>query len=242
MTPQLTVTREDVTPLVSAAFRLLGTLLKDSHGSLEQTAALIFKNLLPNVLMNYRTNSTSIPKSLVATRNEALRFVQLVSYLSVPDTYRSVAEQKEPAFQPALHAFLQHICVRVVDKAEYRNYACGTIEKILSGFASTEVPRFIKFLLKTANNPKVVVLELFQQFQAPTRLFAIEVACTLLKSNSSILDESSLENIPPEYQAYSGATPLLNLLLGRSADKVIAVSLSVNQLRLLPFVPKPSVA
>jgi hypothetical protein len=64
--------------VASLSYDLLLRILNPIHGTRDQTITLVFKNLLPNVLMTFGglITSAAIPKSTLLVREETLKFIR----------------------------------------------------------------------------------------------------------------------------------------------------------------------
>ena len=70
------VRRSDLSALAFNAYIGLGKLCNPLHGDIKRNVALIFKFLLPGVLMTYRGASEIAPKGLTVIREHTLHFAR----------------------------------------------------------------------------------------------------------------------------------------------------------------------
>lgn len=157
------------------AYSILGGLTSTIHGGSGEGISLVAKALLPLIMMTcFPAVTTTIPKEISAARKRSLAFL-LAS-----------GKNGEKTSNDALQLLMQHICIQVPDKAEYRHMAHKTIGEILEKSASTTVKgeerenqnsaRFVNFLLKYGRHTK-----------PGYRLFAIEVAEELLLNSTFVV-------------------------------------------------------
>lgn len=155
------------------------------HGG-DGGVALIARSLLPSIMMTgFPTVATTIPKEIQAVRKRALGFLL--------DRVEHGDKEVVEASHNALQLLLQHICMDIPDKAEYRHLAHATIGMLLGRLATMPIhgetgeeqhaSRFISFLLKYGRHKKPIF-----------RLFAVEVAEELLL-NSSFITPTELETV-----------------------------------------------
>jgi hypothetical protein len=160
---------ELVKQLWDQAYAILGGLVSTIHGG-EGNNSLVVKALLPSIMMTaLPTVATSIPKEVQSIRKRALAFL-LETQTGESSTFEG---------NLALQLLLQHICVEIPDKAEYRHAAHATIGEIMAKLYCTPVPgksaehqhapRFVSFLLKYGRHKRPIY-----------RLFAAEVVEELL--------------------------------------------------------------
>eukprot|EP01117_Protostelium_nocturnum_P014654 TRINITY_DN5598_c0_g2_i4.p1 TRINITY_DN5598_c0_g2~~TRINITY_DN5598_c0_g2_i4.p1 ORF type:complete len:837 (+),score=259.64 TRINITY_DN5598_c0_g2_i4:125-2635(+) len=188
--------------ITKQSYRILGELISSSHGPSQQTFTLILKNLLPNVLMNFEGLLTvgTLPKFMQNIKCQAIQFI-------VECLENSPKNAEETLFD-GVHALLQHVCMQVPDKAEYRNHAANAVEELYFSFPREERPRFLKFLQRFAKNVK-----------SNLRLFSTEVSFALLSSQMDQSDGNQLDSSFPS----SSSLLLLEILIQRSSDKIATV-------------------
>eukprot|EP01119_Soliformovum_irregulare_P025524 TRINITY_DN9493_c0_g1_i1.p1 TRINITY_DN9493_c0_g1~~TRINITY_DN9493_c0_g1_i1.p1 ORF type:complete len:1075 (-),score=286.46 TRINITY_DN9493_c0_g1_i1:69-3293(-) len=181
---------ENAPKLTKLAFDNLTTILSSKAEDADSVSNLssILKHLLPSILMSEGTSGATVPKHLLLVRQYALHFV------------KTLVAQEDQSFWDPIHAFLQHICTDVPEKAEFRTYGCRAVEEVYNCLPSSEHPRFVKFLERSSRNAKSAI-----------RLFSIELSCLLL---CSMEESQSVE---------AGPKPFMHILVCRASDKVATV-------------------
>lgn len=86
----------------------------------------------------------------------------------------------------AVNAFLQHVCVRVPDRAEYRHVTITALGHFLREVNSATTVSFCKFVEKLGRSGKVRLSRCYlwhaeHLWQNQHRLFAVEAAASLLQ-------------------------------------------------------------
>ncbi|XP_063167046.1 condensin-2 complex subunit D3 [Candoia aspera] len=149
-----------VSELAYFGLRLLCSPL---HSLGDKSLRHVFRQLLKVILMlpgreESRSVSLAIPSQVIDARNLAVRFISFLT-----------EELKEMAF-PVLRILLQHICVKVSDKSEYRTYAALSLSQLLYKLPCAEHASFIAWLYGYSRNNKISY-----------RVFALDVALALLE-------------------------------------------------------------
>uniref|UniRef100_A0A3P8WQ73 Non-SMC condensin II complex, subunit D3 n=1 Tax=Cynoglossus semilaevis TaxID=244447 RepID=A0A3P8WQ73_CYNSE len=144
------------------AFYGLQLLCSPKHGDPKESLRRVFHQLLYVILMMSKGNRKKptllvVNQAILSTRDQTISFV---SYL--------VEELKELAV-PFLHILLQHICVQMVEKSEFRSHGAQAVSMLTSEMTNTDYSRFIRWLLNFSRHPKMAC-----------RLFAVDVAVALL--------------------------------------------------------------
>ncbi|NXG22212.1 CNDD3 protein, partial [Grallaria varia] len=143
------------------AYYGLHSLCSPFHGTVDETLRSIFQRLL-NVVLMVEGGGGSIREVLpiisavTSARNQAIKFISSL-----------VDELKEVVF-PVLRILLQHMCVKVPDKADYRTYAAQAVVTLMNKFPCVEFASFISWLYKFSLN------------DTSYRVFALDVAFALL--------------------------------------------------------------
>ncbi|XP_065552963.1 condensin-2 complex subunit D3 isoform X2 [Lathamus discolor] len=158
-----------ISELAYCGVRLLCSPL---HGAEAKVLSCVFQQLLSVILMleggaGSRFAVLAITSAVISARNQAIKFISSV-----------VDELKEVAF-PVLRILLQHICIKVPDKADYRTYAAQALVTLLSKFPNVEFADFIAWLYKYSHNTKIAY-----------RVFALDVALALLDVPERNVDTS----------------------------------------------------
>ncbi|XP_054032142.1 condensin-2 complex subunit D3 [Dryobates pubescens] len=158
------------------AYYGLRLLCSPLHGSEDKILRQVFRHHLNVILMQERgvgsrCTPLAITSPVISARNQAIKFISSV-----------VDELKEAVF-PVLRIFLQYICTKVPDKADYRTYAAQALVTLLTKFPSAEFADFISWLHKYSRHTKVAY-----------RVFALDVVLALLEVPERTVESSlSLE-------------------------------------------------
>eukprot|EP00026_Physarum_polycephalum_P000676 Phypoly_transcript_00677.p1 GENE.Phypoly_transcript_00677~~Phypoly_transcript_00677.p1 ORF type:complete len:1381 (+),score=215.83 Phypoly_transcript_00677:207-4145(+) len=178
------------------AYKLLALLLLPIHGTPSITFSQILKELLPNMLHHYSgpLRSGPIPKHVLAVCADTVSFVTKVI---------SSSSDKDNLIEP-IHVFLQHICTRVADRAEYRAETSFGVCELLKGLPLGETTKFITFLSKLSKTAK-----------SNQRHLAVEVSVKLLLNLHETKEISGQES--------QFTKPLVEILIRRSSDKIAVI-------------------
>ncbi|XP_026564770.1 condensin-2 complex subunit D3 [Pseudonaja textilis] len=178
----------------------LRLLCSPLHSLEDKTLRQVFYQLLRVIVMlpgKEGSVSLPIPSQMIDARKAALRFLSSM-----------IEELKETAF-PVLRILLQHICVKVPDKSEYRTYAALSLSQLLYKLPCTEHARFIAWLYGYSRNNKISY-----------RVFALDVALALLEHPERFPDVVLTE----EEQVFLKHKFLVQvMIIGRCSDKVPTV-------------------
>ncbi|PRP83328.1 condensin-2 complex subunit D3 [Planoprotostelium fungivorum] len=192
--------REDVT---GAAFEVLRELIDERHGGGEGSTTMVLKNILPNILMTHAglLVSGSVPKHMQNIRNSAISFVI------------ECIKAKEKTHREAVHALIQHICVQVPDKAEYRGHAVSAVTEIYHSLPPQDQTRFVSFVQRFGKNAK-----------SNLRIFAVDLSFALLSEEGLEKEEEREEGEEMQVEREDdNDLRLIELLLQRSSDKIATV-------------------
>uniref|UniRef100_A0A8C5SPB8 Condensin-2 complex subunit D3 n=1 Tax=Laticauda laticaudata TaxID=8630 RepID=A0A8C5SPB8_LATLA len=186
-----------VSELAYFGLRLLCSPL---HSLGDKTLRQVFYQLLRVIVMlpgKEGSVSLPIPSQMIDARKVALRFLSSL-----------IEELKEIAF-PILRILLQHICVKVPDKSEYRTYAALSLSQLLYKLPCAEHARFIAWLYGYSRSNKISY-----------RVFALDVALALLELPERFQDVVLTE----EEQVFLKHKFLVQvMIIGRCSDKVPTV-------------------
>ncbi|KAL1782413.1 condensin-2 complex subunit D3 isoform X1 [Sigmodon hispidus] len=159
------------------AYYGLCLLCSPTHGEGNKVIGSIFHQLL-NVILMLELGGRSHCAPLVITshvincRNQSVQFIS------------SLVDELQGSVFPVLGTLLQHICAKVVDKAEYRTYAAQSLVQLLNKLPSEEYATFIAWLHKYSRSSKI-----------PHRVFTLDVALALLELPEREVDDTvSLEH------------------------------------------------
>nr|XP_043901974.1 condensin-2 complex subunit D3 isoform X2 [Solea senegalensis] len=145
------------------AFYGLQRLCSPEHGDQAESLRRVFHHLLYVILMMNKGSGgkpslLEVSQAVLATRDQAIHFV-----------CHLVDELKELAL-PFLQILLQHICIQMVEKSEFRSHGAQAVGMLLSEMSGTEYARFIKWLSNCSRSRKMVC-----------RLFSVDVVMVLLE-------------------------------------------------------------
>ncbi|XP_061449004.1 condensin-2 complex subunit D3 [Rhineura floridana] len=180
----------------------LQLLCSPLHSLEDKVLCLVFHRLLNVILMCARRDISSgtsaiILSQVTGARNLAVKFISSLT-----------EEMKEVAF-PVLRILLQHICVKVPDKSEYRTYAALSVAQLLYKLPCAEHADFIAWLYQYSHNNKISY-----------RVFALDVALALLDLPERVQDISLSE----EQQMFLKHKFLVqDMVFGRCSDKAPTV-------------------
>ena len=152
--------KSDLSALSYNAYSGLEKLCKPLHGNVTSTVKLIFKFLLPGILMTHRGSSEISPKGLAVIREHSLHFTKHI-----------MASVGEPSNE-AVTIMIQHLAMKVPDKAEFRQKASNAIITLLIGLPSGDYTKMVRWFFMLAHNEK-----------SAQRIFALEVMGRLLAEN-----------------------------------------------------------
>ncbi|XP_077350803.1 condensin-2 complex subunit D3 isoform X2 [Festucalex cinctus] len=157
--------RQDINKLQSIpemAFYGLQLICSSKHGGQKESLRMVFHSLLYVILMMNKGGrgraTLLVPNhAVLATRDQAIQFVCHI-----------VNELKDVA-RPFLKLLLQHICVQMVEKCEFRNHGAQAVGMLISEMSTTDYALFIKWLYNFSRQSKMVF-----------RLFSVDVVMVLL--------------------------------------------------------------
>uniref|UniRef100_A0A8C3PNK9 Condensin-2 complex subunit D3 n=1 Tax=Calidris pygmaea TaxID=425635 RepID=A0A8C3PNK9_9CHAR len=184
------------------AYHGLRLLCSPLHGTEDKILRWVFQRILNVILMlesgaGSRSAVLAITSAVIGARNQAIKFISSV-----------VDELKEVVF-PVLRILLQHICMKVPDKADYRTYAAQALVNLLNKLPSAEFADFIAWLYKYSRNTKTAY-----------RVFALDVALALLDVPERNLDAS----LSLDHQNFLKHKFLVQVMVfGRCSDKASVV-------------------
>ncbi|NWR34306.1 CNDD3 protein, partial [Tachuris rubrigastra] len=154
------------------AYYGLHSLCSPLHSTEDKALHCVFYQMLYVILMvkspfGSRYEVLPITSAVTSARNRAVKFISSL-----------VDELKEAVFH-LLRTFLQHICVKVPDKADYRTYAAQALVTLLNKLPHVEFAEFVSWLYKFSLLSKTSY-----------RVFALDVALALLDMPERKLDDS----------------------------------------------------
>ncbi|XP_052044738.1 condensin-2 complex subunit D3 [Apodemus sylvaticus] len=156
------------------AYYGLYLLCSPVHGEGNKVIGSIFHQMLNVILMlevgeRSRCAPLAITSQVISCRNQAVQFVS------------SLVNELQASVFPVLGTLLQHICAKVVDKAEYRTYTAQALVQLLNKLPSEEFATFIAWLYKYSRSSKI-----------PHRVFTLDVALALLELPEREVDDTVL--------------------------------------------------
>ncbi|XP_076432023.1 condensin-2 complex subunit D3 isoform X2 [Peromyscus maniculatus bairdii] len=156
------------------AYYGLYLLCSPIHGEGNKVIGSIFHQMLNVILMlevgeRSRCAPLAITSQAINCRNQAVQFIS------------SLVDELQEGVFPVLGTLLQHICAKVVDKAEYRTYAAQSLVQLLNKLPSEEYAAFIAWLHKYSRSSKI-----------PHRVFTLDVALALLELPEREVDDTVL--------------------------------------------------
>nr|XP_060643339.1 condensin-2 complex subunit D3 [Anolis sagrei ordinatus] len=184
------------------AYYGLRLLCSPLHSLEDKILRHVFHRFLNIILMLTGTEpsggaSAILPSQAVSARNQAIQFISSL-----------VEELKEAAF-PVLRILLQHICVKVPDKSEYRTHAAQALTQLLYRLPCANHVDFIAWLYRFSLNNKISY-----------RVFAIDAALALLDLPEREPDVTLTE----EQQKFMKHKFLVQVMIfGRCSDKAPTV-------------------
>uniref|UniRef100_A0A2P2I5C0 Condensin-2 complex subunit D3-like n=1 Tax=Hirondellea gigas TaxID=1518452 RepID=A0A2P2I5C0_9CRUS len=155
-----------VTSLVYNAYVSLQCICSHLHGSLKKIVTLVLKHILNNILMISRGTSDLSLRSLGVIRDHSVIFVK---YL--------LTQIKEHAYD-GVYVLVQHLCLRVPDKADFRQKTSQSIVDILRHLPVKLYSRLMKWFFKFSHNEK-----------AGHRLFTLEIISRMLAEQERQAEE-----------------------------------------------------
>ncbi|MBW03891.1 Condensin-2 complex subunit D3, partial [Eschrichtius robustus] len=136
-------------------------------------------------------------------------FVFRLQALAVPAVQGSLVDELKESMFPVLRVLLQHICVKVVDKSEYRTCAAQSLVQLLSKLPCAEYASFVAWLYGYSRNAKI-----------PYRVFTLDVALALLELPEREVDGT----LAPEHQKFLKHKFLVQeIMFARCVDKAPTV-------------------
>ncbi|PIK45081.1 putative condensin-2 complex subunit D3-like [Apostichopus japonicus] len=163
---------------------------------------LVFKYLMPSLLMlmgeNEGVAANNIPQQIQRIKQTAVEFVcHMISHMG------------EKSFG-SVRVLLQHMCVTVPEKAEYRTLVGREVVKILQGLPEVAQESFMQWLCKYSQNVKIGY-----------RVFALEVVTILMEPTGA---DPNVTPIPAgSSNLFLSQKSLLAMLIGRCSDRAPTV-------------------
>ncbi|XP_062994944.1 condensin-2 complex subunit D3 [Elgaria multicarinata webbii] len=177
----------------------LRLLCSPLHSLEDQVLRRVLHRFLNIILMLGRREGSSaasatIPSQVIGARDQAIKFIS------------SLAEELKAAVFPVLRILLQHMCVKVPDKSEYRTYAALALAQLLYKFPCAEHADFMAWLYRYSRNDKISY-----------RVFALDAAVALLDLPERDQDMGALSE---EQQTFLKHKFLVQVMVfGRCSDK-----------------------
>ncbi|XP_055018582.1 condensin-2 complex subunit D3 isoform X2 [Boleophthalmus pectinirostris] len=166
------------------AFHGLQLLYSPKHGHQEKSLIRIFHQLLYVILMMNKTSSIkptllAVSQGVLAARNQAIHFV-----------CHMVNEMKELALS-CVRILLQHICVQMVEKSEFRSHGAQAVGRLAALMSSPGYAWFVRWLANFSQNSKMA-----------GRLFSVDVVMALLEQperNPEGCEAALVQYLPHKY-------------------------------------------
>ncbi|XP_066945116.1 condensin-2 complex subunit D3-L-like [Macrobrachium rosenbergii] len=152
-----------VTALSHNAYVALQCVCNPIHGKLSKIVILIMKHIMHNILMVARGSSDASPRALGVIRDHSQIFVKYI-----------LTQVKEEAHE-GVYILIQHICIRVPDRAEFRQKTAQSVVEILRYLPIQLYTRLVKWFFKFSHNEK-----------AGHRLFMLEVISKMLDEKERV--------------------------------------------------------
>lgn len=193
------ITSDDAQRIRAHGYSALYHLVNSKHGDINASITTVFRTVSANIIGAFpmmflpATSNSSSGRDFSDIRNSAIDLV-----------LRLVSEAKESAqIIDAVSTLLQHLCMRVPDKAELRHGASQAVISILLAMRPQEIHRFVTFIDKYGRNQKPAY-----------RIFAVELSEKILTSKEvNSEDEMNLVSA-------GGVSLLIATIVQRCADKV----------------------
>ncbi|XP_071957014.1 condensin-2 complex subunit D3-L-like, partial [Antedon mediterranea] len=197
---QFTNTHNTKSP-TELAFIGLTSLCTPVHGEVDTTVKTIFKHLMPSILMligeNEGVSASSIPKDIQNIKDNAVAYVcYLIKHLG-------------ELSHVSVRVLLQHLCVKVPDRSEYRPRIAVAMTSILAVLPSNFNAAFMQWLYKYSKNTKTGF-----------RVFALEVVSVMLENSQKTSQQG---DGTPDAEQVASYQLLLMMLIGRCSDKAPTV-------------------
>ncbi|XP_025088497.1 condensin-2 complex subunit D3-like [Pomacea canaliculata] len=181
------------------AYKGIYILCQPLHGDITALTTAACKYLLPSALMLLERKkvcaSQTIPRNLVLGRNHTLAFIRFLLKMI-----------GKPAFV-SIKILLQHMCMQVPDRAEYRSKTAQAVVEILKDFPDEIYAFMLKWIGILSRNEKSNV-----------RTFSLDVICLLLEQT-----ERHLKDVPEEAMVAASHGSLMKQLLARCSDVAASV-------------------
>ncbi|XP_045592017.2 condensin-2 complex subunit D3-L [Procambarus clarkii] len=169
-----------VTALSYNAYVALQSICNSIHGKVKKIVIIIMKHIMYNILMISRGASDLSVRSLGVIRDHSQIFVKYI-----------LTQVKEDAYD-GVYVLIQHLCVRVPDRAEFRQKTAQSVVEIMRYLPIQLYTRLMKWFFKFSHNEK-----------AGHRLFMLEVISKMLGEEERQADReegtprNSVDDNPP---------------------------------------------
>ncbi|XP_074660427.1 condensin-2 complex subunit D3-L-like [Tubulanus polymorphus] len=182
--------------ITELAYTGLNLLCNPNHRDPAVTIRKLFQHLLPSLLMissDGKLCTSAIPSPVLAIRDQTLAFITFLL-----DNHKASAN-----IHTSSRALIQHLCVKVPDKIEYRTKVAQIILKLLSVLSSSAYAKLMEWFQRLSRNEKT-----------STRVFVIDLIGMILTQPQRQIDDS----IPIEMRRFCLHTYLLKTLICRCSD------------------------
>nr|XP_045590344.1 condensin-2 complex subunit D3-like [Procambarus clarkii] len=171
-----------VAALAYNAYVALQSICNSIHGKVKKIVIIIMKHIMYSILMISRGLSDLSARSLGVIRDHSQIFVKYILTQIKQDAYDGV------------YILIQHLCIRVPDKAEFRQKTAQSVVEILRYLPIQLYTRLVKWFFKFSHNEK-----------AGHRLFMLEVISKMLgeeerqaEGEAGTTKDGNQENFPKE--------------------------------------------
>ncbi|KAI0221272.1 Condensin-2 complex subunit D3 [Lamellibrachia satsuma] len=177
------------------AYKGLNMLCTPSHGDVNTTYTAMCKHLLPSLLMligdNKGVAAQTIPRPVQHIKDHAVAYIVHLLQTESADCLHSV------------RILLQHLCVKVPDKADYRSKVAQVFVDILNEHATAAYASIIQWLHRYSRNAKMSY-----------RVFALDIVTLLLNLPERLPDDTVL----PEHIKFLSHHFLIQMIVARCSD------------------------
>ncbi|XP_060560859.1 condensin-2 complex subunit D3-L-like [Ruditapes philippinarum] len=179
------------------AYKCLQALCGQHHGHVRSIINSVFKHLMPNLIMLVDMKPVqTVTKQITVTQDHAATFVCIL-----------IKQCGDKALEN-VRTLIQHMCVEVTDRAEYRTRVTQTIVHITKEMPNESYSKLVRWFHKLSRNT-----------QPSNRCFAVEISSALLAlPERTMTDDVSVDLLP-----YTSHSALLGLILDKCTDVAASV-------------------
>ncbi|XP_039287669.1 condensin-2 complex subunit D3 [Nilaparvata lugens] len=193
-----------VTSLSRNAYIVMKNLCEPDHNNVEETVRFIMRELLPSILVIGTQPSLITPKEAGVIKDHSINFIKTL-LLTID----------EPAYK-AVMSLVQHLCIRVPDRAEPRAKAVSIVFEVLQVLPSVLYAKVVVWMMQLSHAGEV-----------KNRIFGLEIVSKLLFTidnftstlgNRPHIDENNKEHPYEKYTTFANIKFLLATVLSRCKD------------------------